>query len=65
MYFADQSDPTKNAQFLKFWGRRDRFFHRQSPSDLDREADRCLADGNARMAEVLAWRAAAMREWPR
>lgn len=62
MSYSDQSDPTVNPQFLKFWGARDRFFRRTSPSDLDREADRMLAEGNTKLADILAFRAAAMRE---
>lgn len=57
-----QSDPTMNAQFCKFWQNRAPFFRNQTPADLDREADRCLADGNVKVAEILSFRAAAIRE---
>lgn len=65
MNFHDQSAPPQNPNFRRFWGRRDHFFGAYSPADLDREADRLLADGNRALAEVLSFRAAAMREGAR
>lgn len=57
-----QSDPTMNPQFCKFWRNRIPFFRNQTPADLDRAADRLLATGNVKKAELLSWHAADIRE---
>jgi hypothetical protein len=59
--FYQQSDPTANRQFCKFWGRRDSFFCNR-PADLDRRADIELTAGRHAVAERLSARAAEMRE---
>jgi hypothetical protein len=59
--FYQESDPTYNRQFCKFWGSRDSFFRNQ-PSDLDRRADIELSAWRHRVAERLANLAAEMRE---
>ncbi len=61
MNYCDQSDPTRNRQFGKFWGSRDPFF-RRTPSDLDRRADVELQHGHVARAEYLAQLALALRD---
>jgi hypothetical protein len=62
--YEDQSDPTRNPNFARFWYCRDPFF-RDTPADLDRRADRELAEGRHHVAEHLSRRAAEMRELTR
>jgi len=59
--FYQQSDPTTNRQFCKFWSSRDSFF-RSRPADLDRRADIELTAGRHAVAERLSSLAAELRE---
>jgi hypothetical protein len=52
-----QSYPDNNWHFSRRW--QDPEF---TPADLDRLADHELSVGHVQKAEMLAWRAAAMRE---
>ena len=52
-----KSDPEVNWHFSRRW--QDRDF---TPADLDRLADHELSVGRVQKAELLAWRAAAMRD---
>ena len=60
MNFYQQSDPTTNRQFCKFWQRRDSFF-RNEAADLDRRADVELTAGRHDVAERLSRRADDLR----
>jgi hypothetical protein len=55
--FYQKSDPDLNPHFLRPNLERD-----YSPAELDRLSDHELANGHVRRAEMLAWRAAALRE---
>lgn len=54
---AAMADPERNFYFSRAW--REREF---TPAELDRLADAELQHGHAARAEMLAWRAAALRE---
>lgn len=56
-YFFAQSDPLANRHFRRRWFDRD-----FTAAELDRLADHELSVGHYARAEMLAWRAAAMRE---
>lgn len=51
------ADPEMNPHFSRRWAER-----AMSPAELDRLSDHELSVGHHQRAEMLAWRAAAMRE---
>jgi hypothetical protein len=54
---AAMADPDSNPHFRRIW-RESEF----TPAELDRLSDHELSVGHAARAELLAWRAAALRE---
>jgi hypothetical protein len=55
--FCQKSDPDRNRSFRRRWCERD-----FTARELDRLADHELSVGHYQRAEMLAWRAAALRE---
>jgi hypothetical protein len=55
--FYQKSDPDRNRHFRRPWSERE-----FTPAELDRLSDHELSVGHIARAELLAWRAAAMRE---
>jgi hypothetical protein len=53
----EKSDPEANWHFRRPWNERG-----FTPAELDRLSDHELSVGHVARAEMLAWRAAAMRE---
>ena len=52
-----KSNPDQNWHFRRSWQER-----QFTPAELDRLSDHELANGHVQRAEMLAWRAASMRE---
>ena len=55
--FYEKSDPDHNRNFSRRWSERP-----LTPAEIDRLSDHELSVGHHQRAEMLAWRAAAMRE---